>query len=383
MCDLSKVKDCSGCHACYNICPTNCIDMKPDKAGFLYPHQNKEKCIKCGLCTKACPVIKPYAGNPKGRAFACINRNDDVRFESSSGGIFTLLAENVLNKGGVVFGAAFTDDFKEVRHICVDDKDELKKLRSSKYLQSIIGDTYRKVKAYLHQGRVVLFTGTPCQISGLTAYLGEEYENLLLQDIVCHGVPSHLLWQKYIEYQCAKNKSNISTGRLPLFRDKSTGWVGYSVRMGFDSGEEYISSASDDIYMKAFIKNMSLRESCYDCHSKSLERESDITLGDFWGVDNIAPDMNDNKGTSLVLINSRKGQQIFDEIKEDIVFKEVNIDDATLYNTSAFKSAEKPVNRDIFISDVYTLGFDAAVKKHIKENKIKKYVSALKRKMIK
>lgn len=191
---------CSGCGACFNICPENCIKMCEDSEGFLYPEADKSKCIDCGLCEKACPIFKEYKGNPEGRAYACINKDESVRMESSSGGIFRLIAEYVLAKGGVVFGAAFDEDLT-VHHILAESPGEIYKLQGSKYVQSRIENTYKKAKEYLENGRMVLFTGTPCQISGIKAYLNKDYENLILQDIVCHGVPSGKVWKKYVNFR--------------------------------------------------------------------------------------------------------------------------------------------------------------------------------------
>ena len=370
--EIAEKQICSGCGACENACPKRCITMQSDSEGFLYPHIDEEKCIDCGKCGKICPVLNEYKGNPKGRAYACINKDDDTRMQSSSGGVFTLLAEYVLEKGGAVFGAAF-DETLNVRHTVVVSKDELYRLRGSKYVQSRIGDTYKSVKEYLNGETPVLFTGTPCQISGLKAYLGKEYDNLITQDIICHGVPSPGIWQKYLNHLTDVDKSNP-----PNFRSKHTGWESYSLRINLKGGKNYIQYAASDLYMKAFLNDLCLRPSCYQCHSKSLERESDITLADFWGVENIVPDMFDNKGTSLVFVNSAKGQKLFDAAADKMICKPVSLDEAVKYNSSAYKPAEENKKRSGFMQEIQDGDFESVVKKYTKQPMIRRCLRKIK-----
>ncbi len=372
---ILELKNCSGCCACSNICPKNCITMKTDKEGFWYPCIDEENCINCGLCEKVCPVLKEYKGNPKGKAYACINKNEEIRMKSSSGGGFTLIAENVIARGGVVFGAAFDDGFA-VRHIAVEKTEELEKLRGSKYLQSYIGDSYKLAKSFLENGRLVLFSGTPCQISGLKAYLGKEYDNLIMQDIICHGAPSPKVWQKYVDF---RRKSAKAQTQKVEFRNKRYGWYGFSVLFEFENGEDYIKSFSNDPYMKAFLANLCLRPSCYDCHSKSLERESDITLADFWGVKGVLPEMDDDKGTSLILVNSQKGEKLFEEIKPEMAYKEVDVDIVARYNPAVCKSVAYNKNRSRFLKEVLKKDFEKMVEKYTKVKYSKRILSKIKR----
>lgn len=357
--------DCSGCHACYNICPQNCILMKEDGEGFLYPQIDSGQCANCGLCERVCPVLSEYKGRKIGKAYACINKNEEIRKISSSGGIFTLLAENVLDKGGIVFGVAFDDDFS-VHHIEVEKKSDLNKLRGSKYLQSRIEKTYKKAEEYLNMGKTVLFTGTPCQISGIKSYLRKDYENLILQDVICHGAPSPKAWRNYLSYIQKEKKEKLLREPTPAFRRKEEGWRRYSIALYFNNAIEYLEVLTTNIYMKSFLTNHTLRMSCYNCHSKSLKRESDITLADFWGVDKVIPDMDDDKGTSLVFVNSPKGKKVFSEISENMNFREVDIKEAVKYNPSAFKSVKIPKNRKKFMKLLNQLEFDKVVKKCIK-----------------
>lgn len=368
---LADKEICSGCHACYNACPIGCISMICDEEGFLQPHINNDTCVNCGKCKYVCPVLKDYKGNTKGRAFACINKNEEVRMSSSSGGIFTLIAEYVLDMGGVVFGAAF-DNNLDVRHIEVKSKAELSRLRGSKYLQSVIGNSFRIAKKFLDEGKYVLFTGTPCQISGFKSYLGKDYDNLILQDIVCHGVPSSMVWRKYLDYRKSKINEKMNGEKMPNFRNKISGWYKYCVSIYFENNKEYVEDHSFDIYMKAFLNDLCLRRSCYACHFKSLERESDITLADFWGVNNILPDMYDDRGTSLVLINSEKGMNILKKISCHMKYKEVDIDEAIKYNPSAVRSCSIPRKRGKFMNNIRTKNFEKTVNKYAKESVILK-----------
>lgn len=358
--EIKDKKDCMGCHACSNICPQSCISMDTDSEGFWYPKVNYDKCIKCGLCVKVCPTINKITVENNPKAYGCMNKNETVRLESSSGGIFTLVAEQIIDCDGVVFGVGFDEDF-EVVHSYIERKEELNKFRGSKYVQSKIGDTYEEVKDFLKQGREVLFTGTPCQISGLKSYLGKEYDNLFTMDNICHGVPSPKVWDKYISY---REKEAGSPPRRIAFRLKNEGWKLYSVSFLFNNDTEYRQTLRKDLYMRAFLKDVCLRPSCYECEFKSLHRQSDITLADFWGIQNILPEIDDDKGTSLIFVNSAVGQTMLDRIKNKIECKEVDIDKAVSYNSAAIKSVAYNPNREDFFGELDQLDFDKLVKKY-------------------
>ena len=347
--------------------------MTEDKEGFLYPHIDKSVCLNCGQCEKVCPVLNEYSGSAK-TAYACMNNNTSNRLAGSSGGVFILLAEYVIKKSGVVFGAAY-DDNLNVKHICISDIEDIPLLMGSKYVQSRIDDTYKKAKEYLDTGRLVLFSGTPCQIGGIKAYLKKDYDNLILQDIVCHGVPSPLVWQKYLEYQSKIHGAEVCKKTLPNFRNKDSGWKNYSVSLHFENGEEYISVYKDDLFMKAFLRNLSLRPSCYNCHFKSVKRESDITLADFWGADKLVPEMFDDKGISLVLVNSEKGEMIFKEISSDLNYKEINRDEALKYNPSAYTSSNLPKQRRAFMKNIAPGNFRECVMKYTKGSLIRRVIN--------
>ena len=358
--EIKDKKDCMGCYACATICPENCISMDADSEGFWYPKVDYDKCIKCGLCIKVCPIINKITVDNKPKAYACNNKDEAIRLESSSGGIFTLVAEQVINRGGVVFGVGFDEDFKVV-HSYIDNKEELNRFRGSKYVQSKVGDTYERAKDFLEQGREVLFTGTPCQIGGLKSYLGKEYDNLFCMDNICHGVPSPKVWNKYITYR--ENQANAVTKEIN-FRLKNEGWKTYSVYFSFDNDSEYRQINSKDMYTRVFLKDICLRPSCHACEFKTLNRESDITLADFWGIQNMLPEMDDDKGTSLIFVNSEKGQLMLNKIKDDILYDEVDINKAVSYNSAAIKSVATNPNRDRFLKELDKLEFDELVKKY-------------------
>ena len=365
---IVEKQKCSGCSACYNSCPVHCIHMTSDNEGFLYPEIDENKCIDCGLCKKICPVMKKYEGNNEGRAYSCINKDEEKRLESSSGGVFTLLAEYVINNGGKVFGALFDDEFN-VLHISCDNVDELSKIRGSKYVQSRIENTYKEAEECLKSGALVLFSGTPCQISGLKAFLRKSYENLITADIICHGVPSPKVWRKYLDYREEQAGAKV---RKISFRNKKSGWTSYSVYFEFDNGTEYVKRVYSDLYMKGFLSDIYLRPSCYNCHFKSLNRESDITLADFWGVWDIAPEMFDNKGTSLVFVNTKKGQNIFKQIEDKIEFRETDLKTSVKYNSAAYKSVKLPHNRKRFFKNLDKIDLPINIEKNIRKSFIKR-----------
>lgn len=358
MIEIKDKSKCSGCHSCMNICPKNCIEMKVDQEGFWYPVVDKEKCIECGLCEKRCPILNDMNIENTPHAYACYNKDEEIRKESSSGGIFTLLASYIIDNGGIVYGAAFNQNF-EVEHIEVTNKQNLSKLRGSKYVQSKLGNTYSKIKEHLNQNKLVYFSGTPCQIDGLLCFLNKKYDNLICQDIVCHGVPSPKIWKHYLKKFDLEKNAKIS------FRDKSTGWDSYSFSIKQDSNS-FKELSSQNEYMKVFLKDLCLRPSCYDCHSKSLHRNSDITLADFWGIKEVCPEMYDNKGTSLVFINSDKGKKLFDKISNDIKYQEVDINDASKHNPSSFKSVNIPEKREEYMANIFNNQFDKYSKKYTK-----------------
>lgn len=361
--EIKDKKDCTGCYACTSICPKNCISMMDDEEGFWYPVVDYNKCIKCNKCVNVCPIINKTKMENEPVAYACINKDESIRIESSSGGVFTLIAEQVIAEGGIVIGAEFNIDF-DVEHNSVERVEDLERLRGSKYVQSRIGSMYVQVGDFLKQGKKVLFTGTPCQIGGLKSYLGQPYENLYCVDIVCHGVPSPAIWKKYVDF---REKIAESPTKRISFRRKNEGWKRFSVSFLFKNNTKYRKTLNEDLYMKVFLKDVCLRPSCYDCEFKTLNRQSDITLADFWGIENILPEMDDDKGTSLIFVNNKTGQDVFNSISGNMKFKEVDIHEAVKYNSAAIKSAKYNPKRDGFMSEKDTLHFDKLVAKYCSE----------------
>lgn len=362
MIEIKDKKRCSGCCGCANICPKKCIAMVEDEEGFWYPQVDKDKCINCGLCEKVCPILQkkiPLQTEPQ--VFAAYNKDKDVRMKSSSGGIFSILAETILQDGGVVFGATFDSNF-EVKHDFIEKVEDLDKLRISKYVQSNIGDCYAKAKQFLDDGRTVLFTGTPCQIGGLKSFLlDKEYENLYTQDIICHGVPSPGVWRAYLKFREEKANSKI---KLVTFRKKEVSWRRYTFSICFEDGTEYKKTPYfKDPMMKMFLHNKCLRPSCHDCFFKTKRRFADITLADFWGVEKVVPEMDDKMGVSLVFVHSEKGKKIFDCMKDRMFFKQVEFDKAIIKNGPMLHSV-KPFGRKGLMKDFAKKPFPKVVKKH-------------------
>lgn len=364
MIKICSKKDCSGCYACYSICPNKCLSMSQDDEGFWYPEIDKPNCSDCKHCEEICPILKKTIVDNTPVAYACVNRNLAARLGSSSGGVFTLIAEETINKGGVVFGAGFDEDFN-VLHAEATTISQISSFRGSKYVQSKIGETYKKAGTYLREGRKVLFSGTPCQIGGLKAYLRKDYGSLFCVDIICHGVPSPKVWEEYIAYR--ENFAGSSAYSV-TFRQKSTGWRRYGISFRFKNKTEYLKTNDKDLYMQAFLRNVCLRPSCYACAFKTIHRQSDITLGDFWGVENVVPELDDDKGVSLVLVNSKKGENLFNIISDKMMTREVDLNKAITLNYPAIRSVPLNPNREKFFTELSSLRFDKLVGKYCSDS---------------
>ena len=334
-----------------NSCPKNCISMEEDNEGFLYPTIDINSCIDCGACERNCPISNQEEERIPLKVVATFNSNLPIRMCSSSGGIFSQLAENVINNHGVVFGASF-DSRWNVHHVFVEALEDLSRLRGSKYVQSRIGDSYQKVKLFLKANRQVLFSGTPCQIAGLKRFLGREYDNLLTVDVACHGIPSPKIWNLYL--------SELTNRLLPdsvvtdvNFRDKSKGWKSYYMQVSLETSSEkrcYSVPYYEDWYMKAFLKNLILRPSCANCPARCGKSGSDMTIADFWGVESMCPDLDDDKGTSIVLINSPKGEVFFRMLRN--CYKEVDYSAICRFNPCFVQSFSPHPFRRVFFKKV-------------------------------
>lgn len=354
MLEIKDKNNCCGCSACVSICPRQCITMQQDEEGFPYPSIDLDKCIDCHLCEKVCPELNSNSGTLPVKTLAAYNKNIQIRNISSSGGIFTLIAESILNDNGIVFGASFDREWK-VRHVYIENIEDLSGLRGSKYSQSVIGDCFSKAKEFLDSGRKVLFSGTPCQIAGLKNYLKKDYENLLTMDVVCHGVPSPMVWQKYLESLEAKVTS-VS------FRNKEKSWKNYRVKISSAGNESNVVDEEflQNRFMQVFLSDLSLRSSCYTCKSKSGSSGSDITLGDFWGIDKIEPKIDDDQGMNLVLINTEKGNKFLEDINCESFIEPYS--EAIKYNPAIISAVNKPCYRDLFMTLCRVKGFDKAYK---------------------
>jgi len=341
--------DCCGCGACAQRCPHNAIELIQDNEGFLYPQINESICIDCGLCERVCPIINQELPSEPIKTFAAKNNDENIRQLSSSGGIFSLLATKVINNGGVVFGAIFNAKW-EVEHDYTDTIEGVAKFRGSKYVQSKINNNYILAEEYLKDGKQVLFSGTPCQIAGLKRFLRKEYENLICVDIICHGVPSPFIWQKYLEQYNSTELSSIS------FRDKTNSWKRYEVVIRQGKKTLIREDIGKNIYMKLFLSDLCLRPSCSNCSSKSGKSKSDITIADFWGIQHLHPDFNDDKGCNLILINSKKGLNLFNKLECDKI--ETDFNTAIKYNPSYFKSVTEPKYRKYFFENFDKYGFE-------------------------
>lgn len=307
---------CTGCGACANVCPVHAISMIPNSEGFLMPHIDGAKCIKCGMCENTCPVLKPQYINDTNPACYAVTADDEIRKNSSSGGMFTLIAEEILSRGGVVFGAAWNEQWT-VDHISVSSAEQLDKLRVSKYMQSNIGMTYQEAKNVLEAGRPILYTGVPCQIAGLKAYLKKDYPNLYAVEIMCHGSPSPKAFQKYLKDNFA-GREIVSINH----RDKSVFKWSSSSNVYFKDGTAYHANHLTDPFFRAFLPNMISRRSCAQCPFATTPRQGDITMSDFWGSERHRKGINDAKGLSAILVNNQRGRELFEQVRSRFTFCE-------------------------------------------------------------
>lgn len=337
---------CNGCGACMQICPRKCITMQEDSEGFLYPQIDEKECIHCKLCEKVCPELHPFEKQEPLVCFAAKNNDIITRLNSSSGGIFSALAEYVLSKNGIVFGARFDECWNVVMDY-VDRRDDLWLFRGSKYLKCDVRQTYFQAKLFLEKGFWVLYTGSSCQIAGLKRFLKKDYANLIAVDYLCHGAPSPLLWKKYLHKITQGNLSKITE---ISFRNKKRGWRMFSLIISSEKRILVDDVFSENSYMKAFLSDLSLRPSCYSCSARNGHASSDITIGDHWAIHSVLPDYDDNQGTSLVLVNTIKGMEIIKQL--DINTMETDFDSSKKWNGAFYPQTEEHLHRQRFFKQL-------------------------------
>lgn len=386
MIQIQHKQDCCGCSACVQRCPKQCISLYEDEEGFLYPKVNLDACVDCGLCEKVCPVLNHSEEHIPIAVFAAKNPNEQIRYESSSGGIFTLLAEQIIDEGGVVFGVKWNEHFEAI-HAYTETKEGLAEFRGSKYVQSRIGETFKQAERFLRSGRKVLFSGTPCQIAALKSFLRKDYENLFAVDLICHGTPSPGVFRWYLNEELQKAAAHQSGKKiqfrssLPIpsiakadvlareqgfkikdirFRDKRLGWQKFSFVLSLENlsealveGEKNSVSLSyvlrQHAFLRGFLSDLYLRPSCYVCPSKSGKSHADITLADYWGIYTLVPELDDDKGCSAIIVNSDSGLLLIKQL--GIKLYTVPFSDLVKKNPAFAKSAKEPKVRSEFFKN--------------------------------
>ncbi len=369
---MHNIKLCSGCSACKSICPKQAITMIANKDGFLYPFINRDKCINCKLCEKICPLGKKIVPTIN-KVYAAKSSNKNVVLASSSGGVFYELAKYVFKNNGYVCGAAFDSNF-QVHHIVIDNIEQLPQIMTSKYVQSRMEDCFSEIKNYLSTGKLVLFSGTPCQSNGLKSYLKKTYDNLICIDIICHGVPSPRIWSYELNKYKKYNKTPIKS---ITFRDKRISWQEYGYSCTYCDNSELYNIHQNTTYSKAFLNDLNLRKSCYCCKAKGTNRASDMTLGDFWGCDNLQISINDNNyGLSLVIIHTDKGLSLINKLN----LKLEEVDEMVLNNNpSYFYSSLEYKKRNSYMNKVSEFNYDELTEKMTKKTYFDRIINKIKR----
>lgn len=366
---FTEKKNCCGCGACMNACPKSAIYMEKDEYGFVYPKINKEQCVECGVCKKVCAFQQKAPLNKPQRVLAVTGKNEDLVKKSASGGLFATMALAVLEQGGCVYGAVMQHEDHElhIHHVCCETKEELARLQGSKYVQSSLGNVFKDVKEKLKQDRMVLFSGTPCQVDALKSYLRKDYENLLTVDIICHGVPNEQFFNAYIHYTEKKFGDEILDFK---FRDKSTGW-GYNLTAKYakQGGNEnyYRVKSSESSYFDMFINSVALRENCYHCKYTNSNRVGDITIGDYWGIEEEHPEalernggrLSEQNGISVMILNTEKGVDFFESVKDQFTYYESTFEKAAKRNTQLLQPVKHTRAREKVLNLYQKWGYGA------------------------
>lgn len=359
MIDKAPNCNCTGCSACVNACPVDAIAFVPDDKGFLVPKVDESKCIQCRKCLAICPSLSPLQKEcyRDPGVYAAWNRDAGIRVDSTSGGVFSALAEEIIDRGGYVVGAEYDVEFG-VRHTIISNQKQVKQQRQSKYTQSELGLVFRNVKKLLDGGALVLFCGTPCQSAGLQKYLNKDYENLYRCDFICRGVISPKVYRKFLADMCPGGSSL----RKVHFKNKDFGWNRFSTKLTFEDGSIYQKDRNDDYYMRGYLRhNLYLRDCCYRCDYKTLPRISDISLGDFWGIGSYDPNLDNEQGTSVVLVNSEKGSVLFEWASNRLISTERTIEEVLSGNSCLLNSAASGEYRDYFFKKMDKVPFQKLI----------------------
>lgn len=352
-----KKSECSGCTACMNICPKNAIQMIEDEEGFKYPQIDKEKCIDCGACYKICPNIKKDESNNIIEAYGVKHKNDEERMTSRSGGVFIALSDYILNQGGVIYGAQLNKDFT-VSHNRAENKEQRDKFKGSKYIQSDMNDIIKKVQKDLSDNRKVLFSGTACQVHAVKESIPKKYnDNLYTIDLICHGVPSKKIFEEFLKYI---EKISGKTIKEFNFRDKRFGWRSHYETCIFEDGTELTTQ----YFKNLFYGHNILRPACHNCNYANTHRPADVTIADFWGIENVAPDFQDKKGVSLTIINNQKGKQWFEAVKSELHTVYCSVEDCIKNTYTLNQPTPEAETREEFWNDYKNKDFDYIIEKY-------------------
>lgn len=362
MIQINDKSQCTGCTACQQICTHKAIDIKFDAEGHTYPIVNTSKCVDCGLCDKVCPMLNkeriPTDNNLDSLpVYAVYNKDEDIRKRSTSGGVFSLMAEYIISCGGVVYAARFDENY-HIIHSRFDDLSELDAYRGSKYAQSELGDTFRQIRQDL-KTRKVLFVGTPCQVAGLKGFLIKEYNNLYTCDFICMGISSPVIWEEYLkEFWKGRKIEKI------FFKDKRDGWHQWKMLIQYDGGKEYLIPGMNDPYFYLYLTHLSYRPSCFGCPFRTCKRLSDFTIADCWGVDKCIPEFDDNRGCTTLILQTQKAESVYNEITHNLYTALYSITDVQAYNPYITRQIDINPERQSFIELYSKRGFKTAVRKY-------------------
>ncbi len=375
---FNNKNQCCGCTACYSVCPKNAITMEYDEEGFIYPSINSELCVDCGMCKSVCAFQNGYEKHPVIDGYALKHKDMDTRTKSRSGGAFAGIANHILSLGGVIYGAVYNDDYS-ISHFRCDNKKDLVKIQGVKYIQSEMNDIFSQVKTDLRDGKYVLFSGTSCQVAGLLSYLGKtDTSKLFTADLICHGVPNNMIWQEFLRWNERKYNGKLTNA---MFRDKSYGWKTHFESVTID-GKKHKTKR----FCLMFYENDILRPSCYECKYSNLDRVGDFTLGDFWGLKRQHKDFVDKIGCSLFLVNTKRGKELFSEVKDEFILRDADVVKASYPNPNLRFPTPKPENRDYFWSLYKQYDFDKVMKIYNRKlfwSRVKKNLNKIKRIILK